>query len=134
MTIMIVSPLIKALKYVANSLVSVFDTSMGYEPKIAIDLTLSITTSLVRNIMFGLTSLANTTPLFVVFVTLFCSPVTAMDEDTPYRFDPTKRIPLLTEGNWVDWSWRISAALSTICGVTSCRSSVVCTSVFFRYH
>ena len=36
----------------------------------------------------------------------------------PYRFDPAKRIPMLTANNWSEWSWRIAAAFAAM-GVTT---------------
>jgi len=41
---------------------------------------------------------------------------TASCAEDDYRFDPAKRIPLLTEKNWADWSWRVAAAFSVITG------------------
>ena len=34
--------------------------------------------------------------------------------DSDMRFDPTKRIPLLTESNYPEWAWRMSTVLVTL--------------------
>ena len=43
----------------------------------------------------------------------YVSPARGADDDL-YKFDPSKRIPLLTEQNWSEWSWRIAAAFAAM--------------------
>jgi hypothetical protein len=48
---------------------------------------------------------------------LFYVLVLAAGQTSEYRVDPAKRIPLLTEQNWPEWSWRITAAFAAVAGV-----------------
>lgn len=51
---------------------------------------------------------------------VFCAPPDPPSAaESLMRYDPAKRIPLLTEDNWADWSWRISTAVAMITGITS---------------
>ena len=37
-----------------------------------------------------------------------------------FRINPTKSIPILTDTNWAEWSWRISSAFIAIGMASSC--------------
>ena len=51
--------------------------------------------------------------LLLLCLSYLLVPVAGADDDV-YRFDPAKRIPLLTEQNWSEWSWRIAAAFAAM--------------------
>ena len=57
--------------------------------------------------------LVPTRPLLLLTCLLLMVGTASCAEDD-YRFDPAKRIPLLTEKNWADWSWRVAAAFAVI--------------------
>jgi hypothetical protein len=44
---------------------------------------------------------------FKMLILLPCFAI-AVDDFTSIKFDPTKRVPMLAEGNYAEWSWRIS--------------------------
>lgn len=67
------------------------------------------------NFLIGYEPNGLTAGLCTLLLVLIFAPCSgdAMDEKM-YRFDPAKRIPLLNESNWSEWSWRIAAAFAAM--------------------
>lgn len=63
-------------------------------------------------------------PLYLLLAFL-CQFAAAVDDDAKsslsnyIRFDPTKRIPTLTESNWSEWSWKFQSTVAALTGITT---------------
>jgi hypothetical protein len=63
-------------------------------------------------------------PLYLLLAFL-CQFAAAADDDARsslsnyIRFDPTKRIPTLTESNWSEWSWKFQSTVAALTGITT---------------
>ena len=74
----------------------------------------NFSTSLLGYGLFNSLSVPTRSLLLLTCLLLMVGTASCAEDD--YRFDPAKRIPLLTEKNWADWSWRVAAAFSVITG------------------